>query len=119
MNDREQPTKYITILRGVYNRLEKKVEELEEEKQKLEEENKELRKAIKQWNINGGNLLKENVKLKKVIEILKNKQVNIDMLTLSFEIDIGREAYNACMEVPYKLLTQEEYNLLKEVIGNE
>ena len=29
MNDREQPTKYITILRGVYNRLENKVEQLE------------------------------------------------------------------------------------------
>ena len=29
MNDREQTTKYITILRGVYNRLEKKVEQLE------------------------------------------------------------------------------------------
>ena len=40
MNNRDQPTKYISVLRGVYNRLEKKVEELEKEKQKLEEENK-------------------------------------------------------------------------------
>lgn len=29
MNDREQPTKYISVLRSVYNRLENKVEQLE------------------------------------------------------------------------------------------
>ena len=38
--------------------------------EKLEKEYKETRKLIKSWNKNGGELLRENAKLKKVIEII-------------------------------------------------
>lgn len=40
----------------------------EQDYYRLKKENKELRKAIKQWNISGGNLLRENAKLKKALD---------------------------------------------------
>ena len=90
--------------------------------EKLEKENQELRKAIKQWNINGGNLLKENTKLKKAIEILNDK------------LDIKLEVYhNGGCTLNHKIISNcivsherclrhlevEEYKLLKEVLEND
>lgn len=66
--------------------------------EKLEKEYKEARKSIKSWNENGGELLRENAKLKKVIEILK------DILELQLENDVV---------IP---LTDREYDLLKEYL---
>ena len=60
-------------------------------------------------------LLDENEKLKKAIEIIKKKRVN---LKLMFQEPNTLEAYNNyCLPI-YKL-TQQEYDLLKEVINNE
>lgn len=54
-------------------------------------------------------------KLEKAIEICKNKQVDFSVLKLAKEV----EDYN--YECPFTegLLTEEEFNLLKEVFGNE
>lgn len=91
---------YKVVLRDL-NRLEK-----------LEKENKELRKSIKSWNENVGNLLKENTKLKKAIEIIKEKKVDIPKLLAN---DFNN--YNAlAVFFGFKQLTQEEYELLKEVL---
>ena len=60
------------------------------------------------------NLKQENEKLKKVIEIIKNKRVNLNLL---FQEPNTLEAYNNyCLPI-YKL-TQQEYELLNEVLGN-
>ena len=58
-------------------------------------------------------LQEENEKLKKVIEIIKNKRVNLNLL---FQEPNTLEAYNNyCLPI-YKL-TQQEYELLNEVLG--
>lgn len=62
INGMESKEKYYKIIKQDLERLEK-----------LEKENKELRKAIKQWNINGGNLLRENAELKNELEKLKER----------------------------------------------
>lgn len=102
VNGMESKEKYYKIIKQDLDRLEK-----------LEKENKELRKSIKSWNENGGNLLKENTKLKKAIEILKNKTVVIVALKLSKDLN----DYNRMTS--FENLTQEEYELLKEVLGND
>ena len=80
--------------------------------EKLEKEYKEARKSIKSWNENGGELLRENVRLKKVIEILKSYRLKtgyvegchqpIITFTRSQEGVVG--------------ITIEEYDLLKEYL---
>ena len=56
---------------------------------------------------------KENEKLTKAIEIIKNKKVNIHFLFLHKLEDYNRLVCNAYQ------LTQEEYDLLKEVLEND
>lgn len=70
-------------------------------------------------------LEKENQKLKNAIQILKDKSVDIVCLQLCFK-HYNVEYYNNELSnyLPYFMvvkcqLTQEEYNLLKEVLGNE
>lgn len=66
------------------------------------------------------NLIKEeqeNIKLKKVLEILFEKQVDVYML-----FDLGLEEYNKWVLQRYGTyyqLTQEEFDLLKEVFKDE
>lgn len=62
-------------------------------------------------------LEEENAKLKQAIKILKNKNVNIKLLRISKSVD----SYNCFVSGInfYKNLTQEEFELLKEVFGNE
>lgn len=100
----------------------KGLKDLKQDLEKLEKENQELRKSIKSWNENAGNLLKENTKLKKVIEVL------IDNLqpVLKEDIDplINRKIYSVEISKQYKLYTgfettQENYELIKEVLENE
>ena len=79
--------------------------------EKLEKEYKEARKSIKSWNENGGELLRENAKLKKVIEIMVDKKVSQFWIVMSESVD----RYNAVMGKNY-ILTQEEYELLKEYL---
>lgn len=57
---------------------------------------------------------KENTKLKKIINILKIKRVSIHILLNTNSVG----EYNFCVNYD-QLLTQEEYELLKEVLGNE
>ena len=92
-------TEYESILRDL-ERLEK-----------LEKEYKEARKSIKSWNENGGELLRENVRLKKVIEIMADKKVSKFWIIMSESVD----RYNAVMGKNY-ILTQQEYDLLKEYL---
>lgn len=56
-------------------------------------------------------------KIKKTLEIIKNKKVNV-MLFISLK-DIGLEKYNICFEAKEHQLTEEEWNLLKEQLNNE
>ena len=57
-------------------------------------------------------LKKENKKLKKAIEIIKNKDVDINLLISSNCL----EDYNYQYSIP---LTQQEYEILKEALENE
>ena len=79
---------------------------------RLEKENKELRKSIKSWDETAGNLLKENRKLKNIIEILKD----------IFEIECVYEEDNwyaiDCLNTFYRIKNKEQYELLKEVLEN-
>ena len=57
--------------------------------------------------------LKEGEFNKKVLDIIKKKRVDVSMLLGGFSNTL--EEYNIC-ELIYKPLTQEEYDLLKEVL---
>ena len=63
-------------------------------------------------------LEKENAKLKKVIDILENKIVNILILKYCIAKGRGVETYNLRYKTEDQI-TQEEYDLLKEVLENE
>ena len=76
----------------------------------LEKENKELWKNIEKYNHKFAeverkkcDLMQENEKLKKAIEIITSKDVCV----------VYNEIY-----IPRTKLTQQEYDLLKEVLGN-
>jgi hypothetical protein len=59
--------------------------------------------------------VQENTKLKKALDILKNKIVNIPKLLTTTLI-----VYNElALLLGYDKLTKEEYELLKEVFGND
>lgn len=57
----------------------------------------------------------ENNKLKKIIELWKNKKVSQFWILMSDSVD----RYNAVMCEKRQILTQEEYDLLKEYLQNE
>ena len=57
-------------------------------------------------------------KLEKVIDILVNKKVNILVLKYCIEKDVSIENYNF-YNTPENQVTQEEYELLKEVFEND
>ena len=86
---------------------------------KLEKENEELRKAVKSWNENGGKILRENIKLKQAIKVLKEKRVDLYELQFSFSLN----EYNIVARGSgFDELTQKQYELLKEVfesVGDE
>lgn len=86
----------------------------------LEKENQKLRKAVKSWNENGGNLIRENTKLKQAIEILKEN------LYIEFKHDNGylmvifkEDKEQECDYTIMFLDNKEEYELLKEVLEDE
>lgn len=87
----------------------------------LRKENKELRNSIKSWDETAGNLLKENRKLKKAIEILKEAVDEIEIITCDEEDCYGElclyQKINGSISIPLK--TKEEYILAKEVLSNE
>ena len=57
----------------------------------------------------------DKYKLKKAIEILENKRVDVNKLLLSCCV----EEYNDTVFTYKRELTQDEFNLLKEVFGND
>ena len=89
----------------------------QEENTKLEKENEALklsRESIKNNYVQlVDKLVKENSKLKKVIEILINKEVVINWIMTD-----SLEMYNAGLFKEYQL-TQEEYDLLRRHFKNE
>lgn len=61
-------------------------------------------------------ITEENAKLKRVIDIIKTKKVSTTLLWNSNDDDV--DDYNLYEQERY-CLTEEEYKLLKEVLGNE
>lgn len=112
-----------------YDVLVNKCKQLEKEKvfrhlqsvQEFEKEIKELRKAVKSWNENGGKLIRENTKLKKALDILKQKgNLAVDRQKILDEDDNylvcyffggGTKKYTLLREI-----NKEEYELLKNVL---
>jgi superfamily I DNA/RNA helicase len=107
--------KYKDLWKEALNTIKQDLERLEA----LEKENQELNDVIEKYNhLNVQSFFirdrerEENEKLKKAFEILKNKtkiKAYPFANRLSFE--------NGCTRYEYKL-TQQEYDLLKEVLGD-
>lgn len=77
----------------------------------LTEENNELKAIKKRISNNYDRLNRKRKKLEKAIEIMRNKKVNIHFLFLH-----KLEDYNLLVCNAYQL-TKQEYELLKEVLG--
>lgn len=86
---------------------------LENEYIKLEKENEKLKERYKHRAETSNDLCKEVRQYEKAIEILKIKRVSIHILLETNSV----AEYNFCVDYN-QLLTQEEYELLKEVLGN-
>lgn len=84
-------------------------EELKKENKYLKEQYENLDRDFNSCHLDYENVKGENEKLKKAIDIIKNKDVDIDLLISSNCLD----EYN----YQYLPLTQQEYELLKEVLG--
>ena len=85
--------------------------------EKLQKENQELKNTILSLELDTciPELREENTKLKKAIEIIKEKKVDIPKLLAN---DFNN--YNAlAVFFGFKQLTQEEYILVKEVLEND
>ena len=104
--------------------LEKENQELNENAVSLAYENAGYQITIEDYEIENVDLREENEKLKKAIEIIKTKRVDIDKLLyinnfreynkyLTFKLD----GITYLKGVSCKL-TQQEYELLKEVLGD-
>lgn len=63
-------------------------------------------------------LYNENQKLKKVIDILKKKRVEISFLLCSKDLE-EYEDYCGILDVYFPTISNYEFLLLKEVLGNE
>ena len=86
--------------------------------EKLEKENQELKERYKHRAETSNDLCKAVKQYEKVIDILENKIVNILILKYCIVKGGGVETYNLHYKTEEKL-TQEEYELLKEVFGND
>ena len=113
VNDMESEEKYYKTVKQDLDRLEK-----------LEKENQELKEKCKMLEENEESVLatleisvQENAKLKKVINILVDKKVNILVLKYFIEKGEGVKTYNSYYTTKEKLTT-EEYELLKERLGD-
>lgn len=104
---------FIDVFGDDFSIIEKDLERLEI----LEEEYNNLKKDYDNKDLEWCDLLKENAKLKQALDILKDKKVSIELLlkTDNFnQYNRVRHLYDAS-----DYLTAEEYELLKEVLGNE
>lgn len=90
----------------------------------LEEENQELKNRLANEQLAFDKLFESNqklsemyVKLKQAIDILKVKRIQTRFLEESKNVDEYNKWVSNLMNI--RELTQEEYELLKEVLGNE
>ena len=90
----------------------------------LTQENEKLKQKVEDLENNQETVLttleisvQQNLILEKAIKILKEKAVNVAKLLVSFKTDNKLDYYNEGL-FSFRL-TQEEYDLLKEVLGNE
>lgn len=112
-------------------KLEKENQELKEDNLQMQgyydyysKENVELNKELKrcqeyiQKSVNDHkNLIIENGKMKKALDILKDKIINLETLNISADLDTYHEILK---DNPfYDKLTQEEFKLLKEVLQDD
>ena len=95
-----------------YSQLRDRFKVLYEENQKLKKDYNLLDTTMESDDRIICELLKENEKLKKAIEILAEKRVNIDYLLNSSECP----TYNFYAD-DFSDLTQQEYDFLKEVLS--
>lgn len=91
-----------------------RLESLENENDELLDKKLELVVKNKQQDMFIEKLIQENEKLKNVIEILKDKRINLVFFRACKDI----KEVNLYRSVENKL-TQQEYELLKEVLENE
>lgn len=115
--DEENIKKDYNIIKKDLERLEK----LEEDNKKLKEKVNHLKNVKNRWVRNYKFVDKENEKLKQALDIIKTKKVDIDMFidSTSAEDYNNRLEYYTYINPEVRPLTQEEYELLKEVLGNE
>ena len=120
----------LSVIKTEYEIIKKDLDKLE----KLEEENealkmgieslhtdyKELKQTsefvIEKFKISNKNLTDENEKLKKVIEILKDKKVNIFHLYVFDTYKQYKEHYSFAGYNKKDILNEKEYDLLKEYL---
>ena len=81
--------------------------------QEQEKENSVLKACIRDWEDDYEHLKNALHKEKEILKIIKEKYVNIDLLT---EVDTLEE-YNSKVSWSAFKLTQEEFDLLKEVVS--
>ena len=93
---------------------------LEKKNQELYEKVNHLKNVKNRWRRNCKFLEKENEKLKQVLDIFERKHIHIYYLTRTKNV----EEYNKMMDKFneydfFDYLIKEDYELLKEVLGNE
>ena len=96
-----------------FNTIKQELERLK----KLEENYYSLNVACEEIEFENVRLEKENKKLKQVIEILINKEIQMRFLRENKNVDDYNNWIFNLMN--YSNLTQEEFELLKEVFENE
>ena len=99
---------------GFYGLIRHDLDQLE----KLEKEHEKLKERYKHRAETSNDLCKTVKQYEKAFDILVNKKVNILVLKYFIEKGEGVKTYNLYYTTKEKL-TQEEYELLKEVFGND
>ena len=99
---------------GFYGLIRHDLDRLE----KLEKEHEKLKERYKHRAETSNDLCKTVKQYEKAFDILVNKKVNILVLKYFIEKGEGVKTYNLYYTTKEKL-TQEEYELLKEVFGND
>ena len=107
VNDMESEEKYYKIIKQDLDRL-----------HKLEKEHEKLKERYKHRAETSNDLCKTVKQYEKAFDILENKIVNILILKYCIAKGGGVETYNLHYKTEEKL-TQEEYELLKEVFRND
>ena len=107
VNDMESEEKYYKIIKQDLDRLEK-----------LEKENQELKERYKHRAETSNDLCKAVKQYEKAFDIVTYKSVNILILKYCIAKGGGVETYNLHYKTEEQI-TQEEYELLKEVFGND